>query len=84
MQKAIFPFPVIPAQAGIQEFQVSKTPLDTRFRGYDDFLQVHHISKNNAAEFPNITSWERGFCLLSRLSRDCGAGVPEGTLSTQS
>ncbi len=29
---------VIPAEAGIQEFQVVTNPLDTRFRGYDDFF----------------------------------------------
>jgi hypothetical protein len=32
---------VIPAQAGIQEFNSVANRLDTRFRGYDDFLLVH-------------------------------------------
>jgi hypothetical protein len=32
---------VIPAQAGIQEFQIVTKPLDTRFRGYDDFLREY-------------------------------------------
>ena len=35
-------FSVIPAKAGIQEFQKHTNRLDTRFRGYDDFLRVHH------------------------------------------
>ena len=34
-------FFVIPAKAGIQEFQKVTNRLDTRFRGYDDFLRVH-------------------------------------------
>jgi len=32
-------YAVIPAQAGIQEFQTVTKPLDTRFRGYDDVLR---------------------------------------------
>jgi len=32
---------VIPAQAGIQEFQRITNRLDTRFHGYDGFLRVH-------------------------------------------
>jgi hypothetical protein len=35
---------VIPAQAGIQEFQPVTKPLDTRFRGYDDFLREHEFN----------------------------------------
>jgi hypothetical protein len=34
---------VIPAQAGIQEFKIVTNWLDTRLRGYDDFLRAHHF-----------------------------------------
>jgi hypothetical protein len=34
-------FPVIPAKAGIQCFQVVIKPLDPGFRRGDDFLRVH-------------------------------------------
>ena len=35
---------VIPVKMGIQSFQVVAPPLDTRFRGYDDFLRDRHNS----------------------------------------
>jgi hypothetical protein len=34
-------FSVIPAKAGIQEFQQITFYLDTRFHGYDDLLLIH-------------------------------------------
>ena len=34
-------FPVIPAQAGIQSFQVVGIPLDSRFHGNDDSSRIH-------------------------------------------
>jgi hypothetical protein len=37
------PFPVIPAQAGIQSFSVLGIPLDSRFHGNDDFLRNHQV-----------------------------------------
>ena len=39
-------FFVIPAKAGILEFQKVINRLDTRFRGYDDFLRVHQWLKD--------------------------------------
>ena len=35
-------FPVIPAKAGIQLFQILKNSLDSGFHRSDDFLQDHH------------------------------------------
>jgi len=37
------PFPVIPAEAGIQFFQLVTAFLDPGFRRGDDFLRVHQI-----------------------------------------
>jgi hypothetical protein len=34
-------FSVIPAKAGIQEFHKVTNRLDTRFRGYGDYLRMH-------------------------------------------
>ncbi len=34
-------FFVIPVKTGIQSFQVVTCFLDTRFRGYDDFLRMY-------------------------------------------
>ena len=34
-------FFVIPVKTGIQSFQVVTCSLDTRFRGYDDFLRMY-------------------------------------------
>jgi len=36
-------FPVIPAKAGIQLFQILKNSLDSGFHRSDDFLRVHQI-----------------------------------------
>jgi hypothetical protein len=33
---------VIPVKTGIQEFQHITQNLDTRLRGYDDIMQIHH------------------------------------------
>jgi len=35
-------FVVIPVKTGIQEFQHITQTLDTRLRGYDDILRIHH------------------------------------------
>ena len=34
---------VIPVETGIQCFQAVTYILDTRFRGYDNFLRGHHV-----------------------------------------
>jgi len=39
------PIFVIPAEAGIQYYQVITSSLDSRFRGSDDFLRGHHGSR---------------------------------------
>ncbi len=36
-------FFVIPVKTGIQSFQVVTCFLDTRFRGYDDFLRMYQL-----------------------------------------
>ena len=33
---------VIPVKTGIQFFQIVKIKMDSRLRGNDDFLRVHH------------------------------------------
>ncbi len=46
-------FLVIPAEAGIQEFQKVINRLDTRFRGYDDYLRMHQcLGAENTVRAP--------------------------------
>ncbi|HDH05813.1 MAG TPA: hypothetical protein ENH01_08895 [Nitrospirae bacterium] len=44
-------FFVIPVKTGIQSFQVVTCFLDTRFRGYDDFLRMYQFLKNTSGVF---------------------------------
>jgi len=37
------PVHVIPAQTGIQYFQIVKIGMDSRFRGNDNFLRGHQL-----------------------------------------
>ena len=37
------PFPVIPAKAGIQFFQIVINSLDSGFHRSDNFLRIHHF-----------------------------------------
>jgi hypothetical protein len=39
VKSPFWPFYVIPAEAGIPSYQDILSILDTRFRGYDDFLR---------------------------------------------
>jgi hypothetical protein len=51
-------FPVIPAKAGIQLFQILKNSLDSGFHRSDDFLREHQNPKiknqNDNEEFDNL------------------------------
>jgi hypothetical protein len=43
---------VIPAQAGIQKFQIVTKALDPGFRRGDDFLRVHHFWLHDLCRSP--------------------------------
>jgi hypothetical protein len=44
-------FPVIPAKAGIQLFEILKNSLDSGFHRSDDFLRFHQYWNNGRMEY---------------------------------
>jgi hypothetical protein len=50
-------FPVIPAKAGIQLFQILKNSLDSGFHRSDDFLRDHQYSIIPVFQSSNVPSF---------------------------
>jgi len=58
---------VIPAQAGIQEIMTVTNTLDTRFRGYDDFLQLHQWVAKQAKK-KGLSPQDRPFSFSQKVA----------------
>jgi len=66
---------VIPAQAGIQEFLAVTKPLDTRFRGYDDFLRKIFLIYLRLAHHFNVLMYSMIAVTSSSESCPLKAGI---------
>jgi len=64
------PFPVIPAEAGIQSFQVIADHLDSGFHRSDDFQVTCHSRLDRESSILFISLWIPAFAGMTKVMRE--------------